>query len=341
MKNQKKTPAIVFNNAGEYMGSTPLYVNRKTGQVQIMNSRGMVINSVLRADEWRVMDSTVQETAKPILRFVNELRRKNLVKPVPSFGTLTVEYSQIDEMTRASVSMDGKASADRDLIGYKMKGSPLPITHKQFEIPSRLLAASRKNGTGIDTTNAAAASRVVAEELETLAVDGMTTLEFDSNKLYGLTTEPNRLTATAGTLGGGDWGTLSNIIPTIAGAITALHGSSNNYFGPFMVYTCQTQFDQANTGYYSDGSGNTALQRLRALDGVEGVVPLSGLDDGEIVVAQMTPDVYTWWEHMGISILEWASPDGMTNFFKVIAVAAGQPKSEFNGKSGIMHITGA
>lgn len=339
--NQQQKPLVVYDNQGKYLGSTPFRVNERNGIVQVINSRGVIVNSQLRADEWRMIDSSVQEAATVRLQLVADLRQMNLVRNVPSLGTMTVQYAQISEMTEAEVTMEGESRPDRALIDYKLQGSPLPIIHKEFKIGERLLAASRMGGTPLDTSNAAAASRVVAEKQEDLAIDGKSDLVFDGNTLYGITSEPNRLTDTAGNLGGGDWGTLSNIIPTIAGAIGALNATTNNYFGPYMIYAAQTQFNQANLNYYSDGSPDTPAQRIKKLDGVAGFKALPKLQDGEVVVIQMTPDVIVWWEHMGISVIEWVSPDGMTNFFKVIAVGAPQPKSEYYGNSGIFHITGA
>ncbi len=34
-------------------GSRPLRTNKRTGQVQVMTERGIVVNSLLREDEWQ------------------------------------------------------------------------------------------------------------------------------------------------------------------------------------------------------------------------------------------------------------------------------------------------
>lgn len=334
-------PLRVFSNDGKWIGSVPYRVNPKTGLVQIVNSQGIIVNSQLRADEWRMMDQAVQESAGIGLQIVTDLRAANLVRPVASIGTMTVQYTQMSEMPAAEVSMDGKSRADNSRVEYKISGSPLPITSQRFEIPTRQLEASRQGGTPIDTSTAAASSRSVAEKLEDLVVDGDSTMVFDGNTLYGITSEPNRKTDTAGNLGGGDWGTIDNPVKTVAGAITALTAPTNNYNGPFMVYAAPTQFNQASLTYYSDGSAQTPAQRIRGLDRVAGFKALPKLQDGEVIVVQMTSDVIVLWEHLGISVLEWMSPDGMTSMFKVVAVLAAQPKSEYNGRSGIMHVTGA
>lgn len=341
MENVLTPPARILDYTGNYVGSRPYRVNERTNQVQVLTSRGLVVNSQLRLDEWRKLDMAIQQAATTRLRLVRRLRELNLVEPVTSIGTLTVQYTQASEITAAETNMEGRSGqTDRGRADHKIAGSPLPVTFKEFEIPMRQLEASRMGGNPIDTSNAERAARVVAEQLESLAVDGQSSLVFDSNTLYGVTSEPNILTDTAANYGGGDWGTISNIIPTIEGMITALTATTNNYYGPFDVFAARTQYNQAALNHYAD-VGDTPAQRIRNLDMVQNFDALDYLADGEILVMQMTPDVIKWYEHVGISVLEWMSGDGMVGFYKVVSVAAPQPRSEYNSRSGICLATGA
>lgn len=323
-----------------YTGSRPLRVNKRTGAVQVMTERGLMVNSLLRRDEWQLLDRRIQQAALTRLVAVQDLRSRGLVVPISSFGVLTTQWSQASEMTQAEVSMTGKAPrGERDRQEFKIKGQPVPVVYKDFEIPKRELEAARLLGTQLDTAHATAASRVVSEKLEDLLVNGSAATIFDGNTLRGYTTESNRNNDTAANYGGGDWGTISNIIPTVSGMIGAAEG--DRYYGPYILYASTTQYNQANTSFFTDGSGQNAIQRLLQINSLEAVKPLDTLADGNLLLVQMTEDVVEWAEHMMVTVVEWMSGDGMVAFFRVMAVGTPRVKSDYNSRSGIVHATGA
>jgi len=324
---------------GSYNGSRPLRVSAKTGEVQVMTERGLIVNSLLRNEEWKLLDTRIQQAALSRLNAMNHLRAAGLVRPVTSFGVLASQYSQASEMDAAQTSMTGQMAGDRGRVEFNLQGVPIPIVFKDFSIPKRQLEAARLLGTQLDTAHATAAGRVVAEKIESMIMNGDSAIIFDGYTVYGYTTEPQRNTDTAANYGGGDWGTISNIVPTVAGMINVAIG--DNYFGPYTLYAAKTQFNQANTSFYTDGSGQTALQRVRSMDGIAGAYPNDTLADGVILLVQMTEDVVDYQEHMGISVVEWLSSDGMVGYFRVMAVGAPRMKHDFNNKSGIVHATGA
>lgn len=325
---------------GTYVGSRPLRVNKRTGLVQITTERGLVVNSLLRRDEWQLLDTRVQQAALIRLNAVQDLRSRGLVTPITSFGVLETQWSQGSEMTPASISMDGKAVAQRDRQEYKLAGAPVPIIFKDFEIPKRELEAARLLGNQLDTSNATAASRVVSEKAEDMLVNGDTGFLFNSRTLYGYTSHPNRKTSTAAALGGGDWGTLSNIIPTVSGAIGLLATQTNRHFGPYVLYVSTVQYTQAATTFYNDGSGDSGITRIKKIPEISDVKPQDSLADGSLLLVQMTEDVVQWGEHMMVVVLEWVSGDGMTAFFRVMMVGTPKVKADYNSASGIAHVTG-
>jgi len=322
-----------------YLGSAPIEVNERDLTVKVRTERGLVVNSLLRADEWARLTETVQNEGVSRLNGVAHLTARNLVYQVNSLGVLSTEWSQVTEMTAADVSMTGQAQAERGRVEFTQVGRPLPIVSKEFMIPTRQLEASRLMGNPLDTIHAGKAARVVAEKLEDMLFNGESNVVFDGYTLYGYTTETNINSDTAANYGGGDWGTVSNIVPTISGMINAAHG--DNFFGPFVCYASTTQFNQASLSYYTDGSGQTPAQRIRALDGIDAFYPSDTLTDGYILLVQMTSDVVDWARYTDISVVEWMSADGMVGFFKVMAVAAPRVKSDGASQSGIVLATGA
>jgi uncharacterized linocin/CFP29 family protein len=320
---------------GNYTGSRPLRVNKNTGAVQVQTERGLLVNSMLRKDEWQALDAEIQQAAKIRLNGVAHLRERGLVKPLGSLGILTSQWSQGSEMDAANVDMTGQGNKGADRQEFLLKGAPVPVVYKDFSIPSRQLEASRLMGSPLDTANAMTAARVVAEKLEDLLFNGSSATIFDGNTLYGYTTEANVNTGSAS----GDWGTISNVASTVTSMIAAANG--DRYFGPFAVYASTTQYTQAATSFYTDGSGESAMNRVMRIPEVTGFYPSDVLTDGTVVLVQMTSDVVDWAEHMGITVVEWMSNDGMIGFFKVMAVATPRVKSDYSGKSGIVVFTGA
>lgn len=322
-------------------GSRPLRVNTRTGAVEIRTPRGMVANSLLRKDEWEELDRAVVEAAKYPLRAVADLRARGLVTRLGGLGSLVSQYNQGSAMTAANVNMTGQAPGDADRVDFKLAGVPVPVIFKRFDIGTRQLEAARRMGDSLDTTHAMEAARVVAEMMETLLIDGGG-FTFNGSTLYGYTNEANRNTDTAANYGGGDWGTITNVLPTVAGMISAAQG--DNKYGPYMLYAYTTQFNQAALAYYTDGSGDTARDRVLKLPGILGFEPLPTLAAGEAVLVQMTREVVDWAEVPEFAtprLIEWASGDGMTGHFKVMAVGAPRVKSHYDGKSGIVHATSA
>lgn len=323
--------------AALYGGARPI-INTQTGEARIRTAQGLTVNSLLRADEWKELDAAVIEAAKSRLVTVELLRSRNLVARLGGIGTLVSQWNMTSAITAANVTMTGQSTGDRDLPDTKLAGVPVPVIFKEFAIGMRTLEASRRLGDGLDVTAAYEATRVVAEMMETLVIDGYD-LKFGADTIYGLTNHTNRNTDTASAYGGGDWGTITNVVPTVAGMVAAANGDA--MYGPFGILVAPTQFNQAALTYYTDGSGNTPIQRLLSLPNIEFVQMCPFLQDTEVVLFQLTRSVIDWAEAMPLQVLEWASPDGFTSHFKVVTVATPRVKADYDGKSGIVHATGA
>lgn len=330
---------------GMYIGSRPdwlpkdvMGVNKATGQARVMTERGMVVNSLLRKDEWQDLDQQIQQASLIRLNGVAHLRQGGLVKGLPSIGILNAQFSQADEMTAATSNMTGQGG-DGDRVDFAIINRPVPITFKPFTIPKRELEAARLINTSLDTAHATAASRVVAEKLEDMLINGDATINFDGGVVFGYTTETNRNTGTAAAFGGGDWGTISNIIPTVEGMINTVNG--DRYYGPFNIYASTTQYNQATLKRFADGSGQKPSDFIEELPMVNGFFPSDTLADGVVVLVQMTQDVVDWAEHLMITVVEWMSGDGLVGHFKVMAVATPRVKSDIGSRSGVAHATAA
>ncbi len=323
-------------------GSRPFVVQtnaqgKQVDRVMINTARGLQVNSLLRRDEWQELDNAVVQAARQRLNGVADLQRLGLIRQLGGIGTLVSQWNQASEVGSAAVNMTGQAAQDRDRVDYKLAGVPIPIIFKDYVIPIRQLEASRRLGNAIDTSHAFSAARVVAEALESMLFLG-NTVTLNGNQIYGYTNHPQRNTDTAANYGGGDFGTIANIVPTILGMVAAANAAK--YYGPFGLYFANAQYVQM-LETYTDGSGQTALQRALQLPMIDFIKPSDFLTAAQGVMVQMTPDVIDLATAQDITNLEWTSGDGMTGNFKVMQVAAPRIKSDYSNNSGIVHVTGA
>lgn len=301
----------------------------------------MTVNSMLTESEWAEIESTVLEAQRYPLRVVADLRARGLTSSLGGVGSLETRWYTSSQMTKATVSMTGRGRAERDLPEMLQDAAPVPVIFKEFSIDWRTLAASRRLGDGLDVTAGFEAVRVVAEELESIVVNGNTAVQLNGRPIYGLRTHPKRRTDTAANYGGGDWGTAANILATVAGMVGAAN-SQNNY-GPFLLYVSQVQYNQAALFRYTDGSGDTPLGVLQLLPMIEDVrvLPPNILPDGELLLLQATREYMELAEALPIQIREWTSGDGVESMFKVLTIAAPKIKARQGDETGIVHASGA
>ena len=311
------------------------YVLLTNGHKDSYGQPVVVANSLLRKDEWESLDDAVQIAATGEFNAIPRLNGDSqLRKQLNSMGVLVSQYNQGSEMTRAAVSLSGRAAPDFDRQDYNLTGVPIPVIHKEFQIGIRELEASRAYGSGIDATNAFEASRVVSEEAERMFSAGNTNIALNQNILYGVTSEPNINTGAAT----GDFGTLSNIVPTFRNMIIANAG--DNYFGPYEFWVARTQYNEMALNFHSDGTGDSGLTRVLKMPNIRAVHPSDYMTAGTAVCIQMTPNVIDFCVYQLNQVVEWTTPDGMAQNFKVMSICAVRVKSDYNGHSGICYYTG-
>lgn len=302
----------------------------KSGLVQYRRADGLWVNSQLRKDEWEELDETVVGAAGPRTERIMQLPQKSL----GGIGTLISQWNRSTQMSAAKVSISGRNTGERDRVEYLLSSVPVPVIWKEFEIGLRELVASRNGGDGLDVTGAYEATRVVAEKEVEMYYLGETTVNLNGNSIPGITTEANVNTGTAD----GDFGTISNIHPTVIGAIQDAH--TDFYFGPYVIEIATTQYLEM-LARYSDGSGQNALQSVLEIPDIEAVYPSDQMTAGTLALVQNTPNVIDWAEAMPITLVEWESGDGMTLEFRVMGIATPRVKSDAEGRSGIVYYTGA
>lgn len=288
----------------------------------------------LQKDEWIAFDNAVIEVARKRLVITQELINRGLTWNLPNaLGHTSIEWEKVSDMEGAIITMSGISESQNDRVIFDLDSMPVPIIHKDFNINLRTLAASRNKGEALDVTQARYAARKVAETVETLIFDGATVL--GSNKpIYGLTTAPYRNTGTLGE----SWLTASG--PTVVSDIIAMISAANgdNFYGPYMLFVgngVSIRFAED----YKDDSDKSIMARIMEIAELSGIKASKDLDDGEVLLVQMTDDVIQLVNGMAPTTVEWDTHAGFVQHFKILAIIVPRIRNDFLNQSGIVHFT--
>ncbi|MBW2672313.1 MAG: encapsulin [Deltaproteobacteria bacterium] len=290
-------------------------------------------NAVLRKEEWVEFDTTVVDVARARLNGVRDLQNRGLTLRLGGLGTLLSQYETQSDMTDAEISMAGVTPGREDSVEFNLLSVPIPIIHKDFRVNIRRLEASRRLGDSVDTVQAAIAARKVADAIENMLFNGAG-VTLDGNTIYGYTTHPDINTGTLGT-----WDTDTNIENIYADVLDMVSDAQSVYYpGPYILYVGRSRWPSM-LGYYDDGSGQTPLQRVQTIPGIEAVKVSDALNPDSALLVQMSRDVVDLAVAQDITTVQWDDQGGMEVHFKVMAALAPRIKSDYNGHSGIVYYT--
>lgn len=298
---------------------------------------GMHVNATLRRDEWKQYDDAILKTAVSRRIGVADLQAMGLVFNLGNgLGTMVLEYEDVSDFTDAEVSMDGRAKVQKDRPDFEINYLPLPITHKDYSIQARALAASRSRGDALDTTSAELATRKVVEKVETYLFQGSSTFTYGGGTIYGYMTHPDRnevdFSADEWDLSTGGEGILTDVRAMKQALIDA------KYYGPYMIYV-PTNYETALDDDFKSASDKTTRQRILEVEGVMGVKVADFLTDDNVIMVQMTSDVVRLVNGLDISNVEWNEEGGMVLNYKVMEIKVPQIRSDQSGNCGVAHLS--
>jgi uncharacterized linocin/CFP29 family protein len=290
----------------------------------------------LRHEEWKYFDDALVAEATIRLRGVADLIAAGLVKNVPNaLGKTVFGYEKVTDMDPATTSLDGISRTSNDRQEFQLNQIPLPITHKDFFINLRVLAASREKGESLDTTQVRTAGRVVAEQLEKMLFQGGP--QFGGLPIYGYMTEPNRNQSGFGT--NGDWGqsakTGADILGDLLTMMLALQ--ADRMYGPYWLYVPTDAGVKLENDFKANVS-QTIRQRLESVDGIAGVRVADQLPSSNVILVQATSDVTSWVQGEQLQTVQWDEYGGFELNFKAFAIGVPLVRSDAAGRSGVYHM---
>jgi uncharacterized linocin/CFP29 family protein len=290
-------------------------------------------------DAWRRIDQRAQQLARSRLVLFNRLAAASNI-PV-SIADLVNYYPQVSDSGDVLVSMDGRNTAKADQAITKYVGTPVPILTSNTRMGWRQMEVLRKGtGVSLDIVSIANNQRKVAEKLEDMVLNGLSSIVVGTDTIYGLRNLPQRNTFTHGftlaTATGAQW--LTMVKQVIAAAL------GDNQYGQISIFVNQGDYTAADTTDYAANYQGTILQRLLAVSQVKEIVPVPGIPVNE-VLAIVDIDGGEWGgilTAMPLTTRPKTRIEPEDDYvFGVITAAAPQFRSDYNGQSAFVHGTQA
>jgi len=295
----------------------------------------------LRHEEWKQFDDALLEEAKIRLVGVADLIAAGFVKNVPNaLGKTVFAYEKMTDMAAAETSLDGLAQTDNDRQEFDLFQMPLPITHKDFFINLRTLAASREKGESLDTTQVRTAGRVVSERLEYMLFRGGPT--YGGMSIYGYTTHPDR--NTSGFNASKSWDATDKLpnsfLADVLAGINASHG--DRMYGPYSIYAPTSAETNLDNDYYISGGTSSSMSirtRLLQVSALQSIRVADQLTAANLIMKQNTPDVASWVNGENLQTVQWDELGGFKINFKAFAIGVPLIRSDIAGRSGVVHFS--
>ena len=298
-----------------------------------MNLESLRTNAMLPEEAWRLLDTTATQAFTMNLPAVADLRSRGLTLDLGDMGTMVYSYERLSQMNEAEMSMDASLDAEQAALDRSGASVPVPVIFKEWQLGLRTILAARRGGISIDTDHAMAAGKVVAEKLEQLLFNGNTTV-YGSMPIYGYRTHPSRNTGS-----GSDFGTIGNVYTTIEAMLDAM--MVDGAPAPYILYLHQTQFNQMNHINTSLTPASSPRSLILQEHPELADIKYSGqMTDGEAVLVSMSPMTVRLGIAEDLINVQWDSLGGLTSHFRTMTVAVPIIKSDYEGRSGIVHYTG-
>jgi uncharacterized linocin/CFP29 family protein len=310
------------------------------GNTYIANNGTLVRTNApatLRYDEWKDIDRRVIDVATERLVGIADLISCGLTHNLGSVGLTTSQWDRSSDMTEAQISMSGITTGENDAMVFESQAVPVPIIHKDFELNWRRLEASRRFGTSLDVAQGAIAARVVAEKSEDMLFGGAS-IQVDGNTIYGYTTHPHRNTVTLSEQWTAVGKTGAEILADVQAMLAAAR--ADNMHGPFTLYVpgeYETRLDDDYNPATSDT--RTIRQRIMQLNGIQDIKVADRLTNHNVLLVQLDSNVVDLAIAQDINTVQWDAKGGLQSMFKVMAIWVPRIKSDYDGKSGIVHLS--
>lgn len=287
-----------------------------------------------------VVDRAVVEVGLQRLTVAADLMAAGLTYPLNDPLSLTqVEWDSQSQTGGAMRTMNPSARGENQLVDVVHNRVPVYLTTDDFNIGIRTLKMSQRVGQPLDTTHIKAATRRVNESIEDAVINGSGVVT-GGYQAYGILNAPNVNTATITT----SWDDAASIaaftmgpkvIADVLGMVNTLQGDKK--YGPYNIYV-GTAYGTAIENDFKANGDLTIKQRIEQITAggrpiqvrVADLVPYK-----KVAMVQMTEDVAQIIDGQRPTVIPWASLDGFTLYWLVMAIMIPRMRSDYDGNSGI------
>lgn len=296
----------------------------------------MIGNSLnVPLDAWRRIDARATQVQRSTLGVFNRLARASQT-PV-SIADLVNYYPKTSDSGEVQVTMDGRSDAPSDQAIVTYSGTPVPVLTSGARFGWRQMAVMMKGGgMSLDTVTIGNSQRRVAEKLEDMALNGLSTSVVNGTTVYGLRNMPDRNTRSHG-LGALASATGAQVLGLFKDMMIDLVNDNHSGTATFFVNTA-TLLAWSTTEFAANYS-KTILQRLLEIPGVS-IEGYQSVPANEVLgVANI--DTGDWGAILNAMPLT-TRPKARHNpeddyVFGVISAAAPQYRSDYEGRCPLMH----
>jgi len=297
-----------------------------------------VTNAVLRRDEWKQLDQAVLQISESRLGGIDDLVSSGLTYDLGNaMGTTVLEWHDVSDAMEADLTMDGVTKAKGDRPEYTTNYLPIPITHTDFEINSRVLASSRSLGNPLDTTSVERGTRKIKQKLETMLFAN-TAYAFGGGTIYGYNNHPDRNQVTLSDYGA--WDDSATTAANILASVLAMKQAAINdyHFGPYKLYIPTLYETVLDEDYDTRTPGTTIRERILKIGGITDVKVIDTLAADNVMLVQMTSDVVRLVRGMPLQTVQWKTEGNFINKYKVMTIQVPQVRSDQEKHSGVVHM---
>jgi len=293
------------------------HFNAAQTSMAALHTNAMIGNALpIPKDVWGMWDREGIEVQRSTLAVFNDLA--SLSTPMP-IGKLVHHFQTVSDSGGVNVSLDGRSKGRTDKPVFEYHGTPLPIIDSPFSYGWREVEAARTEGFQLDSAGRANSMRRIAEKMESLVLDGDSSIVVGGDSLYGLRTHPRRNTRTTGQALNGATG--AQWLAEVVATLKLLH--ADNFKVPATLYMNFDDWFYAQNTDFTSGYPKTIAQRVMESGGIAGIVTSDSIAAGQIIAVVKDRSVLNILNGMPMTTRAQArqNPEDEYNFVTMAAVA--------------------
>jgi hypothetical protein len=266
---------LVFNQAQEaaVLNSRRHFNLSQQALAAAAAAGGQLIGNALTVplDAWRRIDSRMQMLQRNVLAVYSRLAAANTVSL--DVGDVMSYYPKITDSGEVNWSLDGRSNSQQDQAMVEFAGTPVPVLDSFSRIGWRQMAVMMRGSPDLAAQSVANNQRKVLEALESMAINGKSSIVVGGSTIYGLLNFPDRSTDVHGFDLNGATG--ANWVEAFKKGLVKLR--ADNAYGKATVFVNYSDWEYADATDYTANYGKTIAQRILELSGIAEVVPASGI----------------------------------------------------------------